>query len=214
MEQLGKVLEWHDDKGYGFIAALDEANPTQHAFFHIRDYERSGRRPEVNELVRFVPSQQDEGRTRAHSVRRAVRTSRPTSHSRKNVRVTPAREISTTAALFLIAAYAIGIAGAVRADRLPIVITFVLASASAVAYMAYALDKHAAEHGRWRIPESTLHSLEMLGGWPGALLAQRVMRHKTRKASYRAGFWMSVIVNCGALAGWAFWDQIRNALGL
>ena len=41
----------------------------------------------------------------------------------------------------------------------------------------------------------------LIPGWPGALIAQRVMRHKTRKASYRVGIWMAVAVNCASL-GW------------
>jgi uncharacterized membrane protein YsdA (DUF1294 family) len=79
---------------------------------------------------------------------------------------------------------------------------FAIALLSATAYLAYAFDKHAAERGRWRTPEATLHALELLGGWPGALIAQRVMRHKTRKASYRMGFWMAVAANCAALGWW------------
>ncbi|QSX78404.1 cold-shock protein [Agrilutibacter solisilvae] len=78
-EQLGKVAQWHDDKGYGFIAALD-AEPGPRAFFHIRDYEQAGRRPETGEIVRFTARRDGDGRLRASGVRRAarpVRTSRP-----------------------------------------------------------------------------------------------------------------------------------------
>lgn len=206
MEQLGKVREWNDDKGFGFITAIEDVGSSERTFFHIRDYERCGRRPEINELVRYVPTRQQDGRTRAKSVRRAVQPSRAAPRAGTNAPRTPSREISTAAALLLISTYASGIAWAIATDRLPGVIAFALALMSVAAYMAYALDKHAAERGRWRIQESTLHGLEMLGGWPGALLAQRVMRHKTRKSSYRNGFWMSVAVNCAVLAGWAFWN--------
>jgi uncharacterized membrane protein YsdA (DUF1294 family) len=56
---------------------------------------------------------------------------------------------------------------------------------SVVAFQAYLVDKRAAVRDRRRIPETTLHLLELLGGWPGALLAQRLIRHKNAKAGYR-----------------------------
>ena len=54
------------------------------------------------------------------------------------------------------------------------------------AFGAFAIDKAAAESGRWRIPESTLLMLAFVGGSLGALIGQRVMRHKTRKQPFRA----------------------------
>jgi uncharacterized membrane protein YsdA (DUF1294 family) len=55
---------------------------------------------------------------------------------------------------------------------------------SLVAFVAHGRDKRAARLGRRRTPERTLHLLELIGGWPGALLAMTVFHHKTRKASY------------------------------
>jgi uncharacterized membrane protein YsdA (DUF1294 family) len=48
----------------------------------------------------------------------------------------------------------------------------------------YGIDKYRAKHGQWRISERTLHGLELLGGWPGALLAQFLFHHKRRKLSF------------------------------
>ena len=90
----------------------------------------------------------------------------------------------------------------------PAPVAFGFALASAVAYIAYSLDKDAAQRGRWRIAETTLHLFEFAGGWPGALLAQRVMRHKTRKASYRRGFRLVVLLHCVGLAAWIFRDRL------
>lgn len=56
---------------------------------------------------------------------------------------------------------------------------------SLFAFIAYASDKRAAVRGEWRVPESTLHVLELLGGWPGALFAQKRLRHKSSKLSYQ-----------------------------
>lgn len=66
---------------------------------------------------------------------------------------------------------------------------------SVVMYFAYRSDKRRAETQAWRIPESTLHLGEMLGGWPGAFLAQRRYRHKTKKISYQIVFWFIVTLH-------------------
>lgn len=91
---------------------------------------------------------------------------------------------------------------ALQAGRLDPLLLLVLLALSCITWIAYALDKHAARRGRWRIPGATLHLLELLGGWPGAVLAQRMLRHKTRKTSYRLGFWLAVLAN--AAASWAW----------
>jgi uncharacterized membrane protein YsdA (DUF1294 family) len=92
---------------------------------------------------------------------------------------------------------------AVLAGRLPIAVLALYLVASLVAFFAYAFDKSAALRNQWRTQESTLHLFALLGGWPGALAAQRLLRHKTAKASFQATFWVTVVLNCGAL-GWLF----------
>jgi uncharacterized membrane protein YsdA (DUF1294 family) len=76
---------------------------------------------------------------------------------------------------------------------------------SAATYWIYAVDKRRAEEGLWRVPEANLHLLELLGGWPGAFLAQRRLRHKCSKGSYQFGFWLIVLV-------WQFaaYDSCQN----
>jgi uncharacterized membrane protein YsdA (DUF1294 family) len=66
---------------------------------------------------------------------------------------------------------------------------------SSASFIAYGVDKSAAGTTRRRMRESTLHWLAVVGGWPGAMLAQRVFRHKTQKKSFRRVFWITVIVN-------------------
>ena len=73
-------------------------------------------------------------------------------------------------------------------------------AASASAFIMYGLDKAAARKQRWRIRQSTLHLLGLVGGWPGALLAQWLWRHKTRKATFQALFWATAIINCVVFA--------------
>ena len=69
-------------------------------------------------------------------------------------------------------------------------------------FIVYALDKSAAKAGRWRVAEKTLHLLALAGGWPGALLAQQLLRHKTSKPGFIAMFWFTVLVNVAAFVAW------------
>jgi len=71
--------------------------------------------------------------------------------------------------------------------------------ASIIAFAVYAIDKSAAHNGRWRTRESTLHLLALIGGWPGALIAQKVLRHKSKKQSFQVIYWITVTVNCTVL---------------
>ena len=92
---------------------------------------------------------------------------------------------------------------AVTVGRLPIAVLVLYFVASIVAFFAYAFDKSAASRNAWRTKESTLQLFSLIGGWPGALAAQRLLRHKSAKASFQATFWVTVALNCGAL-GWLF----------
>lgn len=96
--------------------------------------------------------------------------------------------------------------GVVLAGRLPLAVLWLYLGASAVAFIAYWLDKSAARYGRWRTAESTLHLFGLAGGWPGALFAQRVFRHKSRKAEFQRVFWVTVLVNCLAF-GWLMTEK-------
>jgi uncharacterized membrane protein YsdA (DUF1294 family) len=84
------------------------------------------------------------------------------------------------------------------------------AGASALAFVLYAVDKSAAVAGRDRISESMLIAIGVVGGWPGAIVAQQVWRHKTVKWSFRLRFWASVAVNVAAFA-WATTLMVRGA---
>ena len=84
-------------------------------------------------------------------------------------------------------------------DGLPYAAAALYLAASVATFIAYGLDKSAARTNAWRIPETTLHFLALIGGWPGALIAQRVFHHKSRKLSFQFVFWTTVAVNCAAL---------------
>lgn len=75
--------------------------------------------------------------------------------------------------------------------------------ASAACFIGYAVDKAAARVGRRRTPETTLLLMGLACGWPGAMLAQQWLRHKSSKESFRAPFWTTVAVNVGAFVYFA-----------
>jgi len=82
----------------------------------------------------------------------------------------------------------------------PLLISFIFLIFSVLAYLAYAKDKSAARKGEWRVSENTLHILSLLCGWPGAIIAQEKLRHKTKKVSFRIVFWLTLLVNLGVLS--------------
>ena len=66
---------------------------------------------------------------------------------------------------------------------------------SLLTFLIYAWDKRAAQKGNWRTKESTLHLLSLIGGWPGALIAQNRLRHKSKKQPFKTIFWITVFSN-------------------
>ena len=74
------------------------------------------------------------------------------------------------------------------------------AAASLISMALYARDKRAARRGLQRTPERTLQGLAVIGGWPGALLAQGLLRHKNRKAAFQRVFWLCVTANITSVA--------------
>ncbi|MEZ8232781.1 DUF1294 domain-containing protein [Vibrio splendidus] len=67
-----------------------------------------------------------------------------------------------------------------------------------VTFFVYAKDKRAAINGNWRVPEKTLHTFSVAGGWLGALIAQDKLRHKTQKQPFRSIYWLTVAMNVAA----------------
>ncbi|MBB4233467.1 DUF1294 domain-containing protein [Rhizobium esperanzae] len=55
-----------------------------------------------------------------------------------------------------------------------------------IVFSVYYLDKRAARQGGWRISERTLLTLALIGGSLGAVAAQQILRHKTRKEPFRS----------------------------
>ena len=91
--------------------------------------------------------------------------------------------------------FAVLYGGATLAWDLPPLVAGAYAVTSLSCFVAYAIDKSAARKGGWRTPERTLLLLGLVGGWPGGLLAQQWLRHKSAKRSFQAMFWATVAAN-------------------
>ena len=183
MRNDGVVTRWEDSRGFGFITPTTGG---PQVFLHVS--ETRGRRPEVGDALTYLTTWDDRGRIRASDV-----TFTTTSRSRTRID-------RTSAAAGVVALAFLGLLAVLAAlGFLPWLLVAFSAAMSVMAFALYRADKAAATKGAWRISESQLQLVSMLGGWPGALLAQRVYHHKTRKQSFQLLFWITVIVNCVAL---------------
>lgn len=75
------------------------------------------------------------------------------------------------------------------------ILLWLYAVMSIATFAVYAIDKFKAKHSMWRTPEKTLHIMELCCGWPGAMLAHKLLRHKSYKKSFRQVFWAMVVLN-------------------
>lgn len=161
-------------------------------FVHIKSFSNRQRRPTGNELVTYELTSDPRGRPRGVNV--AFIGDRLYSPA------TSSPGPGTLASVFSVVFLAF-VTMAVAAGKLPFAVLLAYLLASCFAYLAYFLDKVASVQKQWRKSESALHVLSLVGGWPGAMLAQRTLRHKTQKQSFQATYWATVVLNCAAL-GW------------
>lgn len=217
-EQKGVIERWDDQKGFGFISI----GQGKKVFFHISAV-RGAYRPQQGEVVMFQLDNDEQGRPKATHVRSdilaidnprirvkpKVKTIRPAISQptmvgadrreqkfRLRESVIPWRYLAPLLILPIL-----GVIDLAVSYQSPWgVLAYVIASA--LAYYFYWDDKRRARLGEWRITEANLHFWSLVGGWPGAFIAQQQFRHKTKKFSFQFVFWLIVI---GHQALWFDW---------
>jgi uncharacterized membrane protein YsdA (DUF1294 family)/cold shock CspA family protein len=182
----GILKTWNDERGFGFI---EPTRGGEEIFVHIKAFAARNNRPQLNQRLSFEVELGPQGKKRAKSVE-VIQTAGRRSASRKQ-----GSAQWGAATLLAIPAFLVMFVVVAMLWKPPSLIALVYVGASLLTFLAYARDKSAAERGVWRTPEGTLHAFALAGGWPGALLAQQILRHKSTKAEFRSVFWGTVVLN-------------------
>jgi uncharacterized membrane protein YsdA (DUF1294 family)/cold shock CspA family protein len=205
MRNVGRLTKWDDSRGFGFVTAHDGG---EQAFVHIKAFSAGvSRRPVDGDLISYELASDKQGRLRAEKISFAGARPLPVPTIAASPNDSPVESV-----LMSLCCAAVLVASVLGFIAIPIVL--LIAIASALAFIMYAFDKSAAIKNRnrspenaqtvrsyERTPESTLHLLSLLGGWPGAFLAQRKWRHKSRKLGFRRVYWLTVGINLMVVAG-------------
>ena len=185
MLQRGVLKTWNDEKGFGFITPEDGASDV---FVHISVLTNRAMRPAVGASMGYTVEKDERGRLRAGKAWMEFGKSRPGAVRAWGPWIATFAAVDFVGALGVTAYYGV----------IPRAVPLAYLALSVVTFVTYAWDKWRAKRGADRMAEATLHLLEMLGGWPGALAAQHWLRHKSRKRSYQVRFWIIVLCHVGA----------------
>lgn len=186
--EKGTICRWQDDRGFGFIQPAKGSA----LFVHVSAFAATPRRPVDGDEVYFRRIQDENGKSKANW---AAFASVPQ-------QAVKARELpDNTPRPWFALLFGVVLCGLYAMTLVSREVLMLYAIASLLTVVVYHRDKVAAMHSRWRTPERTLHTLALLGGWPGAMLAQFMFRHKSTKQSFRRWFWLTVVANLTLLAG-------------
>jgi uncharacterized membrane protein YsdA (DUF1294 family)/cold shock CspA family protein len=183
MRLRGKLTKWKDDRGFGFITPIRGGDQV---FVHIKAFTNQHRRPIRSEFVTYETVCDDTGRLRAEHVEFMGEDS---------INAAEGWMIALTIALLFLMFLGV----TVLIGQLPFVVLPFYVGVSVISFLVYRRDKSAAHQNQWRTGEGTLILLGVLGGWPGAFVAQQFFHHKTKKRSFQIAFWVTVVVNCVGL---------------
>ncbi|EZQ07143.1 MULTISPECIES: DUF1294 domain-containing protein [unclassified Acinetobacter] len=191
MRDQGRLVEWFDEKGYGFIQPNDSSK--DRVFLHIKDFAKPGPRPIPGCALEYIVQLDGQGRFKAKQVTYLKAT------QAKKVKTKPRHSPVTQQKMqpmqVAIIAYILTLATLVLLGLLSMMVVLVILLMNLITYGLYAHDKAAAQQGSQRVPENTLHVVSLLGGWPSAWLAQQRLRHKTQKQPFRKIYFCTIAFN-------------------
>jgi len=188
MKLQGKVLNWNDDKGFGFV---EPNGGGERVFVHIKDFKSRPRRPINGDVIIFELVRENNNRYKATNVKFARDDQGLNKRNHANS--------SSTFGIYFILIFCGVLLASIYSGKLPLIFAGLYLLMSLVTFIAYAIDKSAAQNGRWRTQESTLHILSLIGGWPGASFAQNKLRHKSSKKKFKNIYKATVLLNLSTL---------------
>ncbi|MBF7682549.1 cold shock and DUF1294 domain-containing protein [Acinetobacter sp. B5B] len=192
MRDQGRLVEWFDEKGYGFIQPQDRTK--SRVFLHIKDFAKRGPRPIVGCALEYTVVVARKGQFTAKSVVYLnVQQSRSTSATFESFPQKQSSKLDKMTIVIII--YWLILFTLDTMGKLPSAYFLLSIICSVVTYFLYKKDKTSAVSGEWRVPEVTLHIFAILGGWSIAWFMQQKLRHKTQKKSFRQMYWFTVLLN-------------------
>lgn len=201
MKRQGTLVRWEKDRGFGFIRCPEISADV---FVHLRDFSERGTAPQVGMRLDFEEIHVGGKGPRAVAVQvsGARQQDRQRRQQQQPQRRSPPSASSSMPMTLLLIGYLALLGYGVWIARIPPIALGVVLLLSLLTFFVYGFDKNAAQAGRWRTAESTLHLLSLAGGWPGAWIAQRLFRHKVSKTSFMAVYWATVLVHMAAVGAW------------
>jgi uncharacterized membrane protein YsdA (DUF1294 family)/cold shock CspA family protein len=193
MRVKGKIVQWKGDKGFGFI---EVNNGNSEVFFHQNCLLYQVKKPNVGDEVSFEIATNQEGKRRAERI--LFRGERDPRRIDRTVDIV----CLAVSSLFLT-----GIGALVYYKKLDPIVLICYWTISAVALFLYWHDKVKSKNDQRRIPENKLHFYSLIGGWPGALIAQRIFHHKSRKKSFLLKYWLTVSLNISLLIFYVYFGS-------
>lgn len=205
MNKQGTIVRWDAERGFGFVRS---PSTDGEVFFHVRDFRGGRTAPAEGLAVSYEEIHVGGKGPRAMAVQplgavatprhRSAGADRAASGGRRGPRP-PYASAEIRAMLLLLPAYAALLVWAAWDGRLPVPVVLSAPLLGALTFFLYWRDKFAAQRQAWRTPENVLHLFSVAGGWPGAWFAQRLLRHKSSKSSFRLVYWASVAVHWAVL---------------